>query len=130
MVNNTPARQKARELRAEARNLSREASTLADIEGLVAEVAARRTRAEELREEAERLQKTTARIEDLRVRKADYWKNTNGGRQNYPRWVCSWQEGNKIITKYIGSYRKMGEAEALQKARRMKAEALGVRPSE
>jgi len=127
MVNDTPARQKARELRAEARNLSREAGTLAVIEGLEAEAAARQAQAKGLREEAERLQKTTARIEDLTARKADCWKDTKRGRRNYPRWVCSWQEGDKIITKYLGSYRKMGESEALQKARRMKAKALAIK---
>jgi hypothetical protein len=129
MVNDTPARQKARELRAEARNLSREAGTLAGIEGLEAEAASRKEKARGLREEAEWLQETQARIEDLRIRQADYWKDTRKGKQNYPRWVCSWQVGDKIITKYLGSCRTMGEGDALQRAREMKAKALGIRPS-
>jgi hypothetical protein len=87
---------------------------------------ARLERAKGLREEAGKLQ-IRARLEDLRVRRADYWKDTRKGRQNYPRWVCSWQEGDKIVTKYLGSCGKMGEGEALKKARQMKAEALAIK---
>lgn len=78
-----------------------------------------------LQQEARERQSVT-RLEDLTVRQVDYWK----GRQNYPRWVCSWQEGDKIVTKYLGNCRKMSEAEALHKARAMKAAALGVRLSD
>ncbi len=127
MVHDTPARQHARKLRGEAQGLRREAGTLAGIEGLEAEATARQERAKVLQEEAKELQ-YRARLEDLTVRQVDLWKDTQKkGRQNYPRWVCSWQEGDKIITKYLGSCRRMGEAGALQKARVMKAEALGLR---
>jgi hypothetical protein len=44
----------------------------------------------------------------------------------YYRWVCSWQEGDKTVTKYLGSCKKMSEADALRKARKLKAEALGL----
>jgi len=127
MVHDTPARQKARVLREEAHNLSQEAGTLASIEGLEAEATARQERAKVLQQAVRELQ-SVARLEDLTVRQVDLWKDTQKkGRQNYPRWVCSWQEGDKIVTKYLGSCRKMGEGEALQKARAMKAEALGLR---
>lgn len=126
MVHDTPARQKARELRENAHNLSREAGTLAGIEGLEVEATARRERAKELQQAARELQ-SIARLEDLTVRRVDLWKDTQKkGRQNYPRWVCSWQEGDRIVTKYLGSCRRMGESEALQKARAMKAKTLGI----
>ncbi len=59
-----------------------------------------------------------SRREDITVRQNPVTKKT------YYRWVCSWQEGDRTVTKYLGSCEKMGEAEALEKARRMKAEAL------
>ena len=46
------------------------------------------------------------------------------GDRTYHRWLCSWREGNKVITKYLGSCRKMNETKALRKARKLKAEAL------
>jgi hypothetical protein len=129
MVHDTPARKKARELKEKARNLSREGGTLEGIEGLEAEAGARQERAKALQQEARDLQ-LRARLEDLSVRPADHWKDTKKGKRNYPRWVCSWQEGDRIITKYLGSCRKMSEGEALQKARKMKAEALGLSESQ
>ena len=130
MVHDTPARQKAREMREEAHNMSREAGTLAGIEGLEAEATARQERAKELQQEARKLQ-YRARLEDLTVRQVNLWKDTQKkGRQNYPRWVCSWQEGDRIVTKYLGSCRRMGEVEALEKARAMKAAALGIHLSD
>lgn len=126
MVHDTPARQKVRALMEEAHNLSREAGTLAGIEGLEAEAAARQERATVLQQEARELH-SVARLEDLTVRQVDYWKDTQKkGKQNYPRWVCSWQEGDKIVTKYLGSCGKLSGEAALRKARAMKAVALRV----
>ena len=126
MVHDTPARQRARELKEEAHSLIKEARVLEGLDGLKAESTARQDRAKELTEEAKELQ-NRARLEDLSVRQVDYWKDTKRkGRQNYPRWVCSWQEGDKIITKYLGSSRKLSKDGALQKAKAMKAEALGI----
>ncbi len=69
---------------------------------------------------------TRARLEDITVRRNPITKQTKKGERTYYRWVCSWQEGDKTVTKYLGSFGKMSEAEALEKARRMKAEALGL----
>ena len=123
MVNDTPSRRKAREIKDEAHRLSREAKTLASIDGLEAEATARQEKAKELRDQARDLT-DRARLEDLSVRAVDYWKETKKGRQNYPRWYASWREGDKVRNVYLGSCRKMGEGEALEKARRMKAKAL------
>jgi len=42
------------------------------------------------------------------------------------RWACSWREGDKTVTKYLGSCRKISQAEALEKAKKLKATALGL----
>jgi len=41
--------------------------------------------------------------------------------------MASWREGDKTRNVHLGSARKMGAEEARQKARKMKAEALGMR---
>ena len=58
-----------------------------------------------------------ARLEDLTPR-VDYWKGT----KNYPPWIASWREGDGIRTVYLGSCKKIGREEALEKARKLKAE--------
>lgn len=87
------------------------------------EAEARLEKANDLREQAQEFQKM-ARLEDISVRQVDYWKKTKKGDRNYPRLVCSWREGDKVITKYLGSCAKIGQAEALQKAKRLKSKAL------
>lgn len=63
--------------------------------------------------------------EDPRVWKRPLIKqNKKGEEKIYYRWYCSWHDGRKTITKYLGSCRKMSEAEALENAKRLKAEAL------
>lgn len=125
MVHDTPARKKARKNREDAHKLAKDAQTLAGIEGLESEAKVRLEKAKELMEQARVLQEN-ARLEDVSVRQVDYWKKTKKGDRNYPRWVCSWQECDKIITRYLGSCKKMSQPEAEQKAKRLKAEALGT----
>ena len=81
--------------------------------------------AKELRDEARELH-AKARLEDITVRKNPLTKQTKKGPRTYYRWVCSWQEGDKMVTKCIGSCGKMSEGEALENARRMKAIALRI----
>jgi hypothetical protein len=40
--------------------------------------------------------------------------------------MASWREGDKVQHVHLGSCKKMSQAEALEKARRVKAEALGI----
>jgi len=64
-------------------------------------------------------------LEDPRVWKRPLIKrNKKGEEKTYYRWYCSWYDGNKTVTEYLGSCMKMSEAEALEKAKRLKAEAL------
>ena len=125
MVHDTPARRKARELKAEARDLEREATTLAGIRETEELVAIKTIRAMDLKKAAKDLNQS-ARLEDIAVRRNPINKQTRKGDRIYYRWVCSWQEIDKTVTKYLGSCKKMSEAEALQKAKKLKAEALGI----
>ena len=77
----------------------------------------------ELKKEAKALNQS-ARLEDITIRQNAITKPTKKGMRIYYRWVCSWQEGDKTVTKYLGSCKKMSEADALRKARKLKAEAL------
>jgi hypothetical protein len=126
MVHDTPARQQARKIRKDARRIAREAKTLAGFEGpLESEAKTRLKKAKELNDMARDLQ-TRARLEDLTVRQNPITKQTRKGKRTYYRWVCSWQEGDKTITKYLGSCKRTSQTEALQKARKMKTGALGM----
>jgi hypothetical protein len=51
-------------------------------------------------------------------------RNKKGDEKTYYRWYCSWHDGNKTVTKYLGACSKMSEAEAIEKAKRLKAKAL------
>ena len=81
----------------------------------------------ELKAEAEAL-KGAARLEDLHLWQMEKTKSTNKGRQSYFYWMASWREGGKVRHVHLGSCRKIDHEAALQKARRMKREALGLSP--
>ena len=125
MVHDTPSRMRARELRKKSKELQGEAQTLAGIEETRALAAVKAHRAKELDKIASALA-THARLEDLTVRQAPITKRTKKGEKTYYRWLCSWQECDRTVTKYLGSIRKVSHAEALEKARKLKAEALGL----
>jgi hypothetical protein len=125
MVHDTPARRKARELKAKARKLEQEAAILAGIRETEELGAIKANRAKELKTAAKDLNQS-ARLEDITVRRNPLSKPTRKGDRIYYRWVCSWQEGDRTVSKYLGSCKKMSEAEALRKARKLKAEALGI----
>jgi len=48
------------------------------------------------------------------------------GFRKYAYWMATWREGNKVRNVHLGSCRKISREAALQKARVMKAEALGL----
>jgi hypothetical protein len=125
MVHDTPARKSARKLKTEAQVLAAEAMVLAEIAGMEQEAQVRRTQAAGLREQAKELQ-GKARLEDLTVREEPLVKQTKKGERTYYRWVTSWRDGVKIKKVYLGSCKKMSHEEALERARKRKAEELGV----
>ena len=125
MVHDTSARRKARKLRADARELEQEASILAGIRETKELGAIKASRAMKLRKAAKDLNQS-ARLEDITVRQNPITRQTKKGDRIYYRWLCSWQESDRTVTKYLGSCKRMSQAEALQKARLLKAEALGI----
>ena len=55
-------------------------------------------------------------------------KKSKAGIQTYYYWIASWREGGKVRHVHLGSCRKVDRETALQKARKVKREALGIRP--
>lgn len=125
MVHNTASRKSAQKLKAEARVMIAEALALAEIAGMELDANAKEAQASKMRQDTEWLQ-DKARLEDLTVREEPLVKQTKKGERTYYRWVASWREGGRCRKVYLGSCRKMGQAEALQKARELKARALGT----
>jgi hypothetical protein len=82
--------------------------------------------AESAQAEAEAL-KLQARLEDLSVWEMEKIKESKKGYKTYTYWMASWREGDKTRNVHLGSTRKMDAEAARQKARAMKAEALGMR---
>jgi len=79
--------------------------------------------AHELKAEAEAL-KEAARLEDLHLWQMEKTRTTKKGSQSYFYWMASWREGGKVKHVHLGSCRKVDHETALQKARKIKAEAL------
>ena len=48
------------------------------------------------------------------------------GPETYTYWMASWREGDKTRNVHLGSALKMDAEEALQKAQKIKAEAIHV----
>ena len=82
-------------------------------------------RADELKANAEAL-KGAARLEDLTLWQMEKAKTTKKGSRSYFYWMASWREGDKVRNVHLGSCRKVDHETALQKARKMKTEALGI----
>ena len=58
------------------------------------------------------------------VWKIEMVKQTGKGSRTYTYWMASWREGDRTRNVHLGSCKKMDAEEALQKARKMKAEAI------
>lgn len=63
------------------------------------------------------------RLEDLNVFEVE--KTTKKGNA-HTYWHAAWMEGSKVRNVYLGSTKKMSSSEALVKARKIKAQALGI----
>jgi hypothetical protein len=73
--------------------------------------------------EAEAL-KLQARLEDLTVWQMKKVKQSRMGSKTYSYWMASWREDGRTRNVHLGSARKMDAEEALQMAKKMKAEAI------
>ena len=91
------------------------------------------SKARELQEEAERLRaeaealKNRARLEDLTIWTMEKIKSTSKGSRSYHYWMATWREESRTRNMHLGSCARMDADAALQKAKAMKAEALGVK---
>jgi len=125
-MHKTETGEKIKSMKAEAARAEREAATLAKVRGLEAGAMEREEEARQLRGEAENL-KPKARLEDLSVYTVEKVKPTaKGEERTYTYWYASWWEGDRARNVYLGSVAKLSEEAALEKARKIKASALGL----
>ena len=125
-MHKTPAGERRKSLIRDAKELAKDARFLK-----------RAARAPAAHKEAQRLQeeansalaqaealKLQARLEDLTVREMEKVKTTKKGSKKYAYWMATWREGGKTRNVHLGSARKIDAEAALQKARKMKTEAI------
>ncbi len=128
-MHKTSAGEKRKALKAEALELERDARAAMKAAEILPDARreARRMegRADELKAEAEALE-GAARLEDLTLWQMEKAKITKKGSKTYLYWMASWREGGKVRNVHLGSCRKVDHETALQKARKLKAEALGI----
>ena len=128
-MHKTTAGEKRKALKAEALELARDAKTAIKAAKTLPDARKKaRTlegQASSLKAEAEAL-KGAARLEDLSVWVMEKAKTTKKGSKTYGYWMASWREGDRVRNVHIGSCMKMDAEAAMQKARKMKAEALGI----
>jgi regulator of replication initiation timing len=130
-VHTTAAGKERKTLKSKARKLKQESKLAERVarypSGLLADVATLMAMAENAAMEAQEL-KDAARLEDIHLWTMEKTKTTNKGDRSYTYWMASWREGEKVRNSHIGSTRKMTEEEALTKAKKLKAAALGIEP--
>jgi hypothetical protein len=128
-MHKTPAGEKRKALRREARELAIDAKAAMKAAKTLPEASqkarALEGRADELKAEAEAL-KGAARLEDLTVWVMEKTKATKKGNKTYGYLMASWREGDRVRNVHLGSCAKVDSEMAMQKARKMKAEALGI----
>jgi len=115
-------KEEALELARDARSAMKAAKTLPDASG---KARTQEDRAASLQAEVEAL-KGAARLEDLSVWVMEKAKTTKKGSKTYGYWMASWREGDRVRNVHLGSCAKVDREAAMQKARKMKAEALGM----
>ncbi len=128
-MHKTAAGEERKALKTEALELEREARAAMKAAEILPDARreARRIegRADELKAVAEDL-KGAARLEDLHLWQMEKAKTTKKGSKTYLYWMASWREGDKVRNVHLGSCKKVDHETALQKARKLKAEAIGV----
>ena len=118
----TAMKKEAGELARGARTMMKAAKALPDASHKARELEGQ---ADDLKVEAEAL-KGAARLEDLHLWQMEKVKTTKKGSKTYGYWMASWREGDKVRNVHLGSCAKVDREAAMQKARKMKAEALGM----
>jgi hypothetical protein len=68
-----------------------------------------------------------ARLEDLSVYKVTFERKVRKGTfRTYTYWYASWRTSTKVRNVYLGSTKQLTHNDALAKARKLKAESLGM----
>ena len=128
-MHKTTASERMKSLKTEARELERDARAAIKAAEILPDARRKARRMEghahELKAEAEAL-KRAARLEDINLWQMAKEKTTKKGDQTYLYWMASWREGGKVRNVHLGSCKKVDHETALQKARKMKREALGL----
>lgn len=101
-------------MRQRASDLAREIKALEGIDGTSHLAGERQAEAARLQQQARELEEL-ARLEDITVWEDSIVKQTKKGEKKYGRWLAGRREGGKLCKVYLGSCRKMSQAEALQK---------------
>jgi Co/Zn/Cd efflux system component len=128
-MHTTDASNLMKALRKEALELSRSAKIASKAAQVLPEARseARRLQGEADSALAEALRlKDAARLQDLHLWRMEKIKNFRKGAKKYEYWMASWREGSKVRNVHLGSCKKLDHRAALQKARKAKAEALGI----
>jgi wobble nucleotide-excising tRNase len=119
----TPTREKIKALKADIQQYQKETRLLAKIPKMAPAVRERQAEIDRLKDEIVAIETANkARIEDLHVWEMEKVK----GSKTYTYWMASWREGEKVHNVHLGSTKKLSKQEALEKARKMKVEALGI----
>ena len=128
-MHKTTAGEKRKILKAEAVELARDARAAMKAAKTLPEARGKaRTledRAASLQAEAEAL-KGAARLDDLHIWKLEKVKTAKKGKMKFGYWMASWREGDRVRNVHLGSCAKVDREAAMQKAEKMKAEALGL----
>jgi len=123
-MHKTTAGEKRKALREEALELARDAKAAMKADAME-KARALEGQADSLKAEAEAME-GAARLEDINLWQMAKEKTTKKGDQTYLYWMASWREGGKVRNVHLGSCKKVDHETALQKARKMKREALGL----
>ena len=123
-MHKTTAGEKRKALREEALELARDAKAAMKADAME-KARALEGQADSLKAEAEAME-GAARLEDINLWQMAKEKTTKKGDQTYLYWMASWREGGKVRNVHLGSCKKVDRETALQKARKMKTEALGI----
>jgi len=130
-MHKTTTSERMKTMKTEARELERDASIALKAAEVLPDARPRAreltSHADMLKAEAEAL-KGAARLEDLHLWQMEKSKSTKKGTRSYLYWMASWREGGKVRHVHLGSCRKVDRETALQKARKVKREALAIRP--
>jgi regulator of replication initiation timing len=129
-MHKTASGEKRKALRKEALDLATQSRAAMKAAGFLPQAG---PKARKLQEEADRLRaeaedlKDRGRLEDLSIWTMGKVKSTKRGSRSYYYWMATWREGSHTRNVHLGSCAKMDAEAALQKARAMKAEALGIK---